>query len=49
LIDEFRSSQLDIIEVIEDDLHGTEELELILNLNKIVTLTSVKTCDLNGN
>jgi hypothetical protein len=44
-----RSSYLELLEVIEDDLHGTEELELILNLNKIVTLTSVKTCDLNGN
>jgi hypothetical protein len=33
LVDKFRSSGLNVIEIIEDNLHSTEQLELIFDLN----------------
>jgi hypothetical protein len=49
LIDELRCSDFNIFEVVKDNLHGSIELELILDLNQVITLASVKTRDLDRN
>jgi hypothetical protein len=49
LVNEFRCSHFNVMEVIENDLHGTEQLELIFDLDKVVTLARIETSDLNCN
>lgn len=49
LVNEVFSGSLNVFEVVEDNLHGSKELELIFDFNQVVASAGVETSDLNGN
>ena len=49
LLNESCSSIFNFMEVFGDNLHWSKELELIFNLNKVITSTRINTRHLNGN
>ena len=49
LVDEIFGGLNDVIELVSDILHGTEQVELVLDLNQVVTRVGVKSWHLNRN